>query len=239
MTALVRSQVRQRTHRLIASRYPTVGVFDDLTADPEELRVAFLLEAATNDRFALLSRRLGILPDREIVSGETASLVMAAFLHADPAGGRFTDHQLGAWYAACDVETAITETLYHSDRRLRHSADAFPSAIQIRELIVDLDCALADIRGKQAEMPELYDPDPDNYGPSQRFAVRIRWPDDGSEPENGLIYDSVRRAGGTNVCVFRPSLLPLPVLQGDHYEYRWDAAGTATVLKITNVDIDP
>lgn len=236
MTAVVRTLVRQRSHRLIASRYPTIGVFDDLTDDPDELRVAFLLESATNDRFALLSSRLTLLPDSEIVSGPTASMVMAAFLHTDAAGGRFHDHRLGAWYAALDIDTVIAETLYHSDRRLRLSSGAFPSAIQIRELVANLDCRLRDVRHQRDANSALYDADPANYGPSQQFAASIRWPTDGAAPENGLVYDSVRRASGINVCLFRPSLVPLPVLQGDHYEYRWDTSGNATVVKITNVD---
>lgn len=230
-----RARIRQRTHRLIASRYPPVGVFDDIAADADELRVAFLLEAATNDRLALLERRLGLLPDDEIVHGDGASLVMAAFLHASETGGRFTDARLGAWYAAFDIDTAIAETLYHADRRLRLSAGAFPSAIQIRELVADIDCTLVDIRGAQAARPELYAADPADYGPPQRFAAGLRWPAGGAEPGNGIVYDSVRRAGGTNACLFRPTLVPLPVLQADHFEYRWDAAGTARVLKITNV----
>jgi hypothetical protein len=234
--ALPRAKVAHRTHRLIASRYPTVGVFDDLSSDPEDLRVAFLLEAATNDRLALLERRLGLLPDSEILSGETANFVMAAFLHADAAGGRFTDGRLGAWYAAFDVETAIAETLYHSDRRLRHSQGAFPSAIQLRELIADMDCMLCDLRGMAASRPELYDPDPANYGPAQHFAAGLRWPPGGGDGENGIVYDSLRRAGGTNICLFRPTLVRLPVLQGDHYEYRWDAAGAASAVKVTNIE---
>lgn len=238
MTALVRTQIRHRTHRLIASRYPTVGVFDDLTDDPDELRVAFLLEAATNDRFSLLNSRLGILPNEEIVTGDTANLVMAAFLHADPAGSRFTDERLGAWYAAFDVETAIAETLFHSERRLKHSEGAFPSSLQIRELIANIDCELCDIRGQQDERPELYNPDPADYGSAQSFAAGIRWPTNDDAPENGVVYDSLRREGGTNVCVFRPALIPLPVTQGNHYEYRWDAAGSASVVQITNVELD-
>ena len=239
MTGLTRSRVQHRTHRLIASRYPPVGVFDDIAADEEELRVAFLLEAATNDRLALLERRLGLLPEGEVVNGEGASLVMAAFLHASEIGGRFTDSRLGAWYAALDVDTAIAETLYHADRRLRLSEGAFPSAIQIRELIADIDCPLVDIRGEQSGRPELYARDPADYGAAQGFAAGLPWPDDGSDPENGIIYDSVRRTGGVNVCLFRPTLLPLPVLQGDHYEYRWDAAGTARVLRISDVAVGP
>ena len=47
-----------------------------------------------------------------------------------------------------------------------------------------------------------------------------------------------RREGGVNVCLFGPSLVPLPVLRGDHYEYRWDAAGNVNAVKITIVDLD-
>jgi hypothetical protein len=81
------------------------------------------------------------------------------------------------------------------------------------------------------------------YGAAHRFALaalrhqgyrsqdRITgWPPSG-EGENGIVYDSVRRAGGTNVCVYRPSLIILPVNQVDHYEYRWDASGAISILK--------
>jgi hypothetical protein len=232
MTAPARAQVNVATHRMIASRFPTVGVFDDLTADPEDLVVAFLLESATNDRLAILSRRLPLLPESEIAHGPGATMLMAAFLHADEAGGRFTDGRLGAWYAALDVETAITETLYHSTRRLRLSDGAFPSSIQMRQLIASIDCTLVDLRGLQTQRPELYDPD--DYTASRRFGIGLRWPRTGAG-ENGIVYESVRRARGTNVCVYRPSLVQLPVMQADHYEYRWNGAGEPTVLKLTNV----
>jgi hypothetical protein len=232
MTAPARAQIIAATHRLIASRYPTVGVFDDLAADPDELTIAFLLESVTNDRLSILSRRLPLLPQTEIVQGAGATMVMAAFLHADPAGGRFTDGRLGAWYAALDVETAIAETVHHSTRRLRLSDGAFPSSIQMRELIGQIDCALVDIRGLRQDRPALYHAD--DYAGSRTFGVALRWPREG-EGENGIIYDSVRRAGGTNVCIYRPSLIALPVVQADHYAYRWDASGQVTVLKLTNV----
>jgi hypothetical protein len=225
-------QVAATTHRLIASRFPTVGVFDDLATDREELEIAFLLESVTNDRLSMLSRRLPLLPDGEIVQGPGATLVMAAFLHADEAGGRFTDGRLGAWYASLDVDTAIAETVHHSTRRLRLSDGAFPSSIQMRELIADIDCDLVDIRGARTQRPELYDPD--DYTQSRTFGIGLRWPKTGA-PGNGIIFEAVRRDNGINVCVYRPSLVLLPVIQADHYEYRWNAAGEVSVLKLTNV----
>jgi hypothetical protein len=232
MTALARAHVRETTHRLIASRYPPVGVFDDLAADKEALAMAFLLESVTNDRLAVLSRRLPLLPESEIVQGPGATMVMAAFLHADETGGRFNDGRLGAWYASFDVDTAIAETVYHSTRRLRLSDGAFPSNIQMRELVAGIDCDLIEIRGQQEHRPDLYRKD--DYRASQAFGVGLRWPATGAG-ENGIVYDSVRRARGMNICIYRPSLIILPINQADHYEYRWDAAGQVSVLRLTNV----
>jgi hypothetical protein len=228
----VDARVNASTHRLIASRFPTVGAFDDLTTDPDELAIAYLLETATNDRLSILSRRLPLLPVTEIVQGSGATMVMAAFLHADEAGGRFTDGRLGAWYASFDVDTAVVETVYHSTRRLRLSEGAFPSSIQMRELIATVDCDLVDIRGFRERRPELYDPD--GYAAAQAFGVALRWPKEG-EGANGIVFDSVRHSGGTNVCVYRPSLVQIPVIQADHYEYRWNAAGEVSILKLTNI----
>lgn len=227
----VRRRVRGRTHRIVASRYPTVGVFDDLTRDADELRAAFVLEALTNDRLAGAARRLAVLPDEEVVQGATASLVMAAFLHADPAGGRFTDGRLGAWYASFEIETAIAETVHHTERRLRLSEGGFPSSIQVRELIAAVDARLVDIRG---DRPELHDPD--RHAASQAFGIALRWPAQG-RGENGIAFDSARRAGGSNVCLFRPSLVRLPVVQGDHYAYQWDAAGRVAVARLAAVEM--
>lgn len=67
MIAPPRAHVSGTTHRLIASHYPPPGAFDELTADPQELAIADLLQSATNDRLAILSR--GLLPAREIVQG--------------------------------------------------------------------------------------------------------------------------------------------------------------------------
>jgi hypothetical protein len=234
MTGVVR--VSTKTHRLIASRYPPVGVFDDLVADKDELAMAFLLESATNDRLAILTRRLPLLPESEIVQGPGATMVMAAFLHADDAGGRFTDGRLGAWYAAFEVETAIAETLHHNTRRLALSQGVYPVNIQMRELVADIDCELTDIRGQQQQRPELYDLS--DYRASQAFGIGLRWPQAG-EGANGIVYDSVRRADGVNACVYKPSLVKLPVSQADHYEYRWDASGRVRVLKISNVEQGP
>src|SRR3546814_13553872 len=107
-----------RTYRLIASRYPTVGLFDDIAGDEEDLRAAFELEALTNDRTTATERLRRILGGEVAMGQYGAPMVMAALLHADHAGGRFTDHRLGAWYAAGDIATAIEENVSHQQRQI-------------------------------------------------------------------------------------------------------------------------
>ncbi len=220
------SHFRSRTHRLIASRWPTVGVFDTVSS-PEDLEDALLLESLTNDRVTETLTRLGRIDRGEwVVDQPGATMIMAAFCHPAPGGGRFSTDALGAWYCATEIETAITETVYHHTRRLAHSASGFRHTIQMRELISVLDSPMHDIRGLRAIHPDLYDPE--NYAASQMFGETLR-----RSGSNGILFQSVRRAGGENAVVFRPSLLP-PVLQGDHFDYRWSGRPEPTVVRITN-----
>lgn len=232
MITPARTRFVGRTVRLIASRFPTFGVFDDIAGSEEDLRAAFELEELTNTRL-VATERLRAMPGGEIPHGVAgATLVMAAFLHASEEGGRFSDHRLGAWYAATTIETAIAETVHHHERRLRASRGAFPARIQMRELLSDLDENFLDLRDLREKEPGVYKPD--DYAASQAFAAAWRWPFS-EAGEAGVVFDSVRRAGGVNVCVWRPLSVGLPVTQGAHYEYHWDAAGSLTVVELRNV----
>ncbi|HEY9218844.1 MAG TPA: RES family NAD+ phosphorylase [Phenylobacterium sp.] len=224
---LERTRVRGRAHRLILSRYPTVGVFDDIAETEAELRLAFALEDLT---LRAPTNALAALPEGSVVTGPTASIVMAAFLHVAETGGRFHGPELGAWYAALDLRTAMEETIHHNHQRLAASAGGFPARLQLRELVVTLDADLLDVTA--GAPPELFDPD--DYAPAQAFARARRWPyaDPG---EDGFLYESVRRPAGRCIVLFRPAAVPRPVRQADHFEYVWDAKGDLTVLKLTNV----
>jgi hypothetical protein len=231
MSGFPPARLTSRTHRLINSRFPIVGVFDDIAGSEADLRDAFEIESLTNGRL-LGVERLALIPGGAVVAGPGASLVMAAFLHSDENGGRFTDRRLGAWYAATEIETAIAETVHHNERRLRASSAGFPARIQLRELVVALDSDYLDLRGQQTAHPELYHPL--DYSGSQAFVATSRWP---FGTEIGLIYDSVRRSGGTNVCIFQPEAVGTPVVQADHYQYSWDAKGTLDVQRLTSIPI--
>jgi hypothetical protein len=219
------ARVRGRSHRLIATRWPMVGVFDTV-ATPDDAREALILESWTNDRVTGELDRLAGLPDDEwLLDVPGATLVMAAFCYPPPGGGRFTSERLGAWYAARDVDTAVAETVYHHQRRLGLSALGYRASIRMRELRVQLDARLHDIRGQHRTRRELYDPE--SYARSQPFGESLR--DAGS---NGIVFDSVRRPGGHNVVVFRPRLLA-PVEEGDRYDYHWTGNPDPTIERVT------
>jgi|SRR5690348_11656679 RES domain-containing protein len=156
-----------------------------------------VLKSWTNDRLELPARRLLKMPDKDIAIGPGAHYAMAAFLHANETGSRFNSPELRAWYASFDIETAIAETVHHHVRRLETSAMGFWMAVQMRELIVNLDAEFHDIRGLRDSRPELYHLE--DYSVSQSFGENLRAAD-----ANGICYDSVRRNNGTNVVVYRP-----------------------------------
>jgi RES domain-containing protein len=189
---------------------------------------AMELESLTNDRVRIALERGALLPpDDWVVGASGATIVMAAFLHAAPEGGRFNSAHLGAWYAARDLQTAIRETVYHNTRRIAASAMGFDATITMRELVTSLDARLLDIRGLREQFPPLYLPD--DYSESQRFGEACRL-----SGEIGIVWDSVRRAGGECVVVYRPRAL-LPVTQGQHFEYRWMGDPEPVILRLESV----
>jgi len=219
------TRVSGLTHRLISSRWPTVGIFDTV-ASADDLAALFELEGWTSDRLSVEVGKLDLLPRTEWVTGVPgASVIMAAYCYPSPDGGRFTSPDLGAWYCAMDLETAIAETVHHNTRRLL-KAGMLHARIQMRQLVAQVDAVFHDIRGWQTSRPDLYDPN--TYAASQAFAGEVR-----ANGANGIAYDSVRRAGGQCLVVFRPKLLPAAI-QGDHYEYRWDGSPEPTITRLTN-----
>lgn len=219
----------QATHRLIASRWPTVGVFDFVAGD-EDVEAAFELEMLTNDRLLPPPERLHALPrDQWVVGIPGASMIMAAYLHSSENGGRFTTGALGAWYCSFDLDTAIRETIYHNARRLSHSQAGFHQLIQMRQLHARADNEFDDVRGMKDTRPELYQSE--DYAASQAFGAERR-----AAASNGICYDSVRRDGGINLVIFRPALV-LDVTQGDHFQYEWTGSPEPRVSKLTNVTV--
>jgi hypothetical protein len=208
------------THRLIPSRFPPVGIFDAV-ASADDLQAVLDLEGWTNDR---LSAELGVvhmLPKEEWVTGmPNASIVMAAFCHPHPQGGRFNTPELGAWYAGCSLDTAVAETVYHRTREL-DEIGVYDTFVHMRQYLADFDCALHDVRRGFDDCH-----DPDSYAAGQALCRSLR-----PAGSNGVLFRSVRHAGGECVACYRPKLVG-NVRQGAHFEYRWDGNREPRVIKL-------
>jgi hypothetical protein len=200
------------SHRLIPSRFPPIGLFDTV-ARAADLEAVMELAGWTNDR--LVVERMRRLPESEWVFGRpNASIVMAAFLHPAPGGSRFNGPELGAWYAAATVTTAIVEVAHHLRREA--AARRLPELGRTyRSYTARLAGRFRDIHGRQREMPEVYASD--NYAAGQQFGEALR-----SAGADGIVYDSVRHRGGRNACAYRPSKV-LEVTQAAHFEVRVQA----------------
>jgi hypothetical protein len=211
------------TCRLVASRYPTAGILDRI-ATPEDLPFLFELESWTNDR---ISTELGILhrlPQREWVVGRPmASVVMAAFCHPRPGGGRFNGPDRGAWYAALSLETAQAEVAYHRTAELAE-VGVFETRMQMRLYLADFHAPFHDVRANAAETEPLHHPT--SYADSQALGRELL-----AAGSNGVLYRSVRRAGGECLACFRPALVE-NVRPNGHYEYRWEGTRTPVIRRL-------
>lgn len=207
--------------RVIPSRFPPVQLFERV-ADPADLDAVLAIEALTNERIRDEVGALQLLPPEDRVTGAGAGYLMAAFTHVSPVGGRFTDGTYGAYYAGKDLQTAIDETVYHRERFLRATGEE-PIELDMRVLRARLSADLHDVRAMSRVAPEIYHPE--DYSASQALGRRLRalrsW---------GIVYDSVRRAGGECVAVFRPRALSR-CQQTQHLGYLWDGERIATVYE--------
>jgi hypothetical protein len=213
----------QVTHRLIPSRYQPVGILDQVSS-PEDLEAVFELEAWTNDR---VSQELGMIygiPKEEWVFGPNATVVMAAFCHPRPDGGRFNDSTRGAWYAAFELETAQAQIAYHKTKELAE-VGIFETRVQYREYVSRFWAEFHDLRPRESEFTPYHDPD--SYVQSQRLAADLL--ENGS---NGILYRSVRRLGGECIACFKPALVK-DVHQSAHFELIWEGTPKPRIRQLT------
>lgn len=206
------------SYRLVASRFPPAGLFDRV-ARPEDLELVLAAEGLTNDRLREEAGELRLVPPEERVSGPGTTPIMACFTHINRWGSRFSDGTYGVYYAAREMPTAVAESAYHRARFLAATREA-PGEVDMRSYLADIRAELVDVRGHGRRKPDIMDPD--DYAAAQAFARRRR-----EEGAGGIVYDSVRRAGGQCVAIFRPRLVQ-PCIQGPHICFVWDGRGIAS-----------
>lgn len=208
-----------RTIRLVASARLREPVLSPLADTAEELALLAEIESATSSRLIAEARGLGGLDPSELVHGVPhAKFINASFAYAKPrARMRFNPAERGAWYAALAVETCIAEVGYHLTQALEDAGD-FNAVVDYSEMLASMSGMFVDLRF-EAGHPAL-DPDPvTGYRAGNALAAHAR-----EQGHNGIIYPSVRHAGGTCIAALWPNVVQ-SVAQGAVIRLTW--AGSA------------
>ncbi len=208
------------SYRLIPSRFPPIGLFDRV-ADPADLEAVFAVENLTNPRVRQEAGDISLVPQEERVSGPGTTPIMAAFTHLDPEGSRFSDGTYGVYYAASSLGTAISETRHSRARFLSRTKES-PIEVDMRTYLTDVTGNLHDILGRN-DLSAVYSPD--NYRAGQALGRKLK-----TTNSNGIVYNSVRHAGGECVAVFKPRILA-NCIQGPHFCYAWDGSRISNVYE--------
>jgi hypothetical protein len=207
--------------RIIPSRFPPLQLFERV-ADPGDLEAVMELEGLTNPRVRDEVGDIRLVAPEDRISGPGTSIIMAAFTHPNPEGSRFADGSFGVCYAGRELETAIEETKYHRAKFMRATHEG-RMELDMRVYVMDLDGLLHDLRGLRAEFPLVYQLE--TYGAAQHLASELR-----KEGSHGIAYDSVRRASGACVAIFRPPVLS-NCRQERHLCYVWDGHAITSVYE--------
>jgi RES domain-containing protein len=210
------------THRLVPSRHSPrdESVLVPLAASDDDLAALFALESVTNDRLMAERHLLPGIGVAELVSGVPgASVVNAAFCHAHPLGSRFNGPDRGAWYAATQLTTAQAEVAFHKSVQLAE-IDRFDDSVTYDDYLADFSASFHDLRTARGFKACL---DPGSYVASQALAERLLEHD-----SLGVVYPSVRRAGGTCIACFRPALVA-NVRRARTYRFTWTGSPEPTI----------
>ena len=202
--------------RIIRSVHPPIDLFEDI-ADPADWPLLLAAEQKTNPRLMETIGNLALVPPARRVGGPGASFLMAPFTHVSPdRPTRFSRGDYGVLYAGRTFDVALFETVHHHARFMARTREAPGWTSQFRELLLDVEATLHDLRGGDpAWLPAL---DPDDHAAAQRLGAGLR-----AAGSDGLAWPSVRRPGGQCVGLFYPDLATGPI-QGRHLDYHWDGA---------------
>jgi hypothetical protein len=198
-------------YRIILSRYPVVGIFDEVV-DVGDLDAIFELEARTNERIRDELGVIALVRPADRVAGPGTTPIMAAFTHTRPS--RFTDGTFGTYYAARHRDTAISETVYHAERLYRQTKEA-SADIDMRAYVARIAGSFDDLRATPLTDPRL---DPASYADSQPYARGLH----DANGVDGIAYPSVRDPRHRDcVACFRPRIISA-CRTHSYLTYRWD-----------------
>lgn len=212
------ADVQQDVMRNIVSLRQSQDLFDDLTDDPAEWRLAQKVEDEVKPP---PYRSSAPIIDRPFEDAAWFNAISWPFKHWQ--ASRFSDGSYGVWYGSESVETTVFESAYHWYRGLLSDAGYEREAVIAERQVYAVACsaALLDFRKAAGEHPDLLHPS--DYAFCQSVGARIH-----REGHPGLITPSVRRPAGENVAIFHPGVLSQP---RHHCQLTYRLAGEQIVVE--------
>lgn len=200
--------------RIIRSLFPPIDLFEDI-ADPADWPLLLSAEPKTNPRLMETIGQLDLVPPERRVAGPGATWLMAPFTHVSTdRTSRFSAGAFGVLYAGESFETALFETVHNHARFMAATLQPPGWTSQFREIRLDIAAQLHDLLGSRPEFAAVLRPD--DYAASQALGAALR-----AAGSDGVVYPSVRHAGGQCVGLFYPDRASQPV-QGRHLDYHWN-----------------
>jgi hypothetical protein len=193
--------------RNIVSIHDSQNLFDDLSSNPEEWRLAQQVEDEVKPQPYLSTQPIIYRPFED---AQWFNAIGWPFKHWQ--SSRFSDGSFGVWYGSESIETTAHETVHHWFNGLLRDAGFGPShhttqgvdIIAERKIYnVRCDAALIDLRFVAKQNLGLIHPS--NYSDTHGIGARLKM-----EGHPGLIAPSVRRPSGDNYAILNPGVLSSP-----------------------------
>lgn len=208
--------------RLVSETRHKPPVLRGLVDTDEEVEILAELEGATSARLVAEREGGSALDRRELVFARRAhdlrvygqSRINAAFTYTRPTGNRFNGGDRGAWYCSYDVLTSAEEVGFHRTRELGY-VGIFKDEARYVELLADFIGDFPNLDGEVGHAALNADPDI-GYPEGQALAEALR-----REGHRGLLYPSVRHAGGRCFVAFDPGIVQ-NVRPGASWKLTWN-----------------
>ena len=216
MTPPLVTVAEQATVRLIPTAYFKPPVLRPLVDEEEEFEILALIEGLSNQRLKAQSAGLPGLDSRELVFKAWGhSHINAAFSYTRKEGNRFNDANRGAWYCAYDELTAIAEVGFHRTRELDRIGVYNDEGIY-QALMAGFLGDFHDLTNLPQDTPFLSEDPEIAYPEGQAFAASLQ-----KDDSRGIVYNSVRKEGGTCLVAFHPHLVQ-NVRPGARWKLTWN-----------------
>jgi RES domain-containing protein len=216
---------QSRTVRLISNANHKPPVLERLAPTFGARAKLEALESVTSRRQEAQQKGMpGIAPEA-MASGYGYHYINAAFAYTRPNGNRFNPATWGVWYCAFDCETSLEEVAYHLTRAIEACGADYDNETRYIELLADFEVELVDLRDIEPTPDCLHSDIKIGYPKGQKLAWGLR-----EAGFNGLVYPSVRRAGGICVAAFWPGMIQ-NFQQGETWILKWAGSPRPVIEK--------